>query len=231
MADKDVAIRKRQQIEKAGRTMFIWVATAAAVVGIAAVLAVSLFQRLVFNQKVINAKNETIAVLRDNNTVVNDLKDNVRVLNTNSALLNTDRSENSEPISVVLDALPSQPNSSALGASLQQKLLNVEGVVIESLTVDPIAGVEDNIDTGDTSVSDSETGDNEIRFQFTVSTKASKVNALKEVLKRIESSIRAIDIYKLSVEQQNDSISLSVEGRAYFEPEVTVELQKESIKP
>ncbi|HRF28906.1 MAG TPA: hypothetical protein PL051_04725 [Candidatus Saccharibacteria bacterium] len=231
MADNDVALRKRQQIEKAGRTMFLWVAAAAAVVGIAAVLAISLFQRLVFNQKVLNAKNETISVLRDNNAVVNDLKDNVRVLNTNSALLNTDRSEGSEPIAVVLDALPSQPNSSALGASLQQKLLDVDGVVIEALTVTPIAGVEDTIDTGDNASTDSDTGDNEIRFQFTVSTKANKASALKEVLKRIERSIRAIDIYQLSVEQQNDSISLSVEGRAFFEPEVTVELKKESIKP
>src|SRR5690242_6343155 len=120
MAD-NVAIRKRQQIENAGKTMFLWVAISAAVVGLAGVLSASMFERIAFNQKVINAKNKTVDNLKKDNAAVDELKRNVRVRNTDQALADTPRLDGSEPISVVLDALPSNANSSALGASLQQK--------------------------------------------------------------------------------------------------------------
>ena len=51
MPDKNVALRKRQQIENANRTMFTWVAAAAAVVGISIVISVSLFQTIDFQPK------------------------------------------------------------------------------------------------------------------------------------------------------------------------------------
>ena len=225
-ADKNVAIRKRQQIENAGKVMFLWVAIAAAVVGMAAVVSVSLFQRMTFNQRVIGEKNHTIDTLKKNNALVDDLKKNIRVLNTNQALVDTPRLEGTEPLSVVLDAMPSQANSSALGASLQQKLLDVPGVSIEALTVDPISGVEDS---GDTSTTDS--GSNEITFEFIVSANADRVNALKQVLLNLQRSIRVIDVQTLNIEQQNNKITLSVDGRAFYQPETTVELKEKAVKP
>ncbi len=227
MANKDVAIRKRQQIEQAGRTMFLWVAIAALVVGMAAVLLASLYQRLVFNQKVINEKNNTASVLRENNETVQELKKNIRILNTNQALLDTSRSDDAEPLSVVLDALPSQVNTTALGASLEQRLLNVDGVKIETLGVQSIDEDSDDEDSD----SASSGGDNQISFEFTISTPAGKASALKKVLTNIEKSIRAIDITSLTIEQQSSRITLTVEGRAFYELEKQVELQEKAIRP
>lgn len=221
-------LRKRQQIENAGKSMFLWVAGAAAIVGLCAVLAVSLFERITFKQDVISAKNETVGRLEDNIKVANKLKEEVRVLNTNEALLSTPRLEDTEPLSVVLDALPSSANSSALGASLQQNLLNVSGVSVDSLTVEPIAGVENVSDDSSVSV---DSGDNTINFQFTISVASGQANQLKDVLKRLEHSIRTIDIQTVRIEQQGTKITLSAEGRAYYQPATTVELKEESKRP
>ncbi len=229
MAENTPALRKRQQIENANKTMFIWVAIAAAIVGIAAVISVSLFGRIAFRQEVINEKNKTVSTLQKNNKVADDLKKQIRILNTNQALLDTPRIAESEPLSVILDALPSTANSSALGASLQQKLLNVDGVSIDTLVVDPISGVESN---GENTVALSNAS-NVITFRFTVSTAGGNEAKMQEVLKNIERSIRVINLTSVSIEQQGGGgkITMSVEGEAYFQPASTVKLKEKSIKP
>jgi len=216
------AVRKRQQIESTNRTMFIWVAVAAAVVGVALVLCFSLFQRLTFNQRVINQKNQTVSNLQHNNSIVEELRQNSRVLNTNSALLETPRPEGAEPISVVLDALPSQANSSALGASLQKKLLT--GVTVDSLSVDPAA------DEASTSTSDSSSKEaSKITFSFTVSSDEEK--DIAGVLRNLELSVRTINVESFTVEKRTRGYSLSVKGVAYYSPAVKVELDEKKVKP
>lgn len=229
MADNAPALRKRQQIENANKMMFVWVAGAAAIVGIAAVISVSLFNQITFRQSIINEKNKTVSTLQKNNKVADDLKKQIRILNTNQALLDTPRIEGSEPLSVILDALPSTANSSALGASLQQKLLAVDSVSIDTLVVDPISGVENSgEDTGAVS-----SGNNAITFRFTVSTTGGNEAKLQQVLRNIERSIRVINLKTVSIEQQGTGgkITMSAEGEAYYQPASTVQLKEKSMKP
>ncbi len=226
--DNTQALRKRQQIENAGKNMFLWVAGAAAIFGICVVLAVSLYERIAFRQDVIGAKNDTVSNLESNIKTAETLKDQIRVLNTNEALLQTPRLDGTEPLSVILDALPSTANSSALGASLQQKLLNETGITVESLTVEPISGVEDaNEDT----TSETTSGDNIINFQFTITVASGQASQLQKALRRLEKSIRTIDLATISIEQQGSKITLSAEGQAYYQPATKVELNEKSCKP
>ena len=222
------ALRKRQQIENAGKNMFLWVAGAAAIFGICLVVALSLFERISFRQEVIGAKTDTVSNLESNVKTAESLKDEIRVLNTNQALLDTPRLDGTEPLSVILDALPSTANSSALGASLQQKLLNETGVTVESLTVEPIAGVEDDAEDSSSSTSG---GDNIINFSFTVTVGTGQASQLQNALRRLEKSIRTIDLTSLSVEQQGSKITMSAEGKAYYQPATTVELKDKSCRP
>jgi len=225
------ALRKRQQIQKAGKSMFLWVAGAAVILGICAVLALSLFERISYKQSVINEKNRTVSTLENNIKVAAKLKSGVRVLNTNQALLDTPRLEDSEPVSVILDALPSAANSSALGASLQQKLLSANGVSIEALTVDPIPGVEDldgNSDSASTTESTDDTSDH-ITFRFTVSVGSGEANLLQDMLKNIERSIRTINLTSVVIERQGSKITLRAEGSAYYQPAVTADLQNKTV--
>ncbi|MDX2776307.1 hypothetical protein PV379_02980 [Streptomyces caniscabiei] len=231
MATQETALRKRQQIAKANRTMFLWVAGASALVGIALVLSLFLLQKAWFNEKVLAEKAKTASTLTANNLAVNDLKDQIRVLNTNTSLREVMIAGEDQPVQVVLDALPSDANSSALGSSLQEKFLNDGALKIESLTVDPVAGVESQSDDSVEDASDVTEGENQITFRFTVSTDSGNASALKSLLQRLERSIRPIDISTLTVETQGDRLVLTVAGRSFYEPARTVELKEKTVKP
>lgn len=236
MPAQDTAIRKRQQIANANRMMFIWVAGVSALVGIAVVASLFLLQKAWFNEKVLGEKSKTASILVQNNKVVGELKDQVRVLNTNEALKSAMAPGESQPVQVVLDALPSDANSSALGSSLQEKFLKDEGLTIESLNVDPVAGVESQTDSNvqDASSTNSTSttatgGENQIDFRFSVST--TDPNKLKNLLQKLERSIRAIDIQSLTIETQDTRLVLTATGRAFYEPAKTVELKDKTVKP
>lgn len=232
--NQDAAIRKRQQIANANRMMFMWVAGVSVVVGIAIVASIFLVQKAWFNEKVLAEKSKTASTLVQNNNVIDELKDEIRVLNTNDALRSAMAPGEDRPIQVVLDALPAEANSSALGASLQEKFLNDPALVIESLNVDPVAGIEsqDDLNVEDASVSDAEaTGDNQINFRFSVSTDAGNPSAFKSLLQRLERSIRAINLKTLSIETQGTRLLLTVDGNAYYEPARSVELKDKTVKP
>ena len=234
MPAQDVAIRKRQQIANANRMMFTWVAVVSAIVGIALVASLFLLQKAWFNEKVLAEKGKTASTLVHNNEVIEKLKDEIRVLNTNEDLKSAMAPGESEPIQVVLDALPSEANSSALGSSLQEKFLKDPALTIESLNVDPVAGVESQSDSNvqDASADSSTSGDqNQITFRFSVSTSVNNASALKSLLQRLERSIRAIDITTLAVETQGTKLVLTVDGHAFYEPAKTVDLKNKTVKP
>ena len=67
MAKKEVALRKRQKIHKANHNIFIVVAVAAFIAGFSLVGATFLIKKIIFNQKVLSEKNNTISTLRQNN--------------------------------------------------------------------------------------------------------------------------------------------------------------------
>lgn len=237
MATQDIALRKRQQIDNANRMMFIWVAAVSVVVGIAAVISLFLLQKAWFNEKVLAVKSTTASVLTNDNQVVPALKDQIRVLNTNQALKSSMTSSESQPVQVVLDALPSDANSSALGSSLQEKFLNDPLLTVVSLNVTPVPGVESQTNSGVQSAAPATPAigpaadPNQIDFSFSVSVNASNVSALKNLLQRLESSIRAIDVTSLTVQTQNSNLLMSVQGCAFYEPAKTVQLKNETVKP
>lgn len=234
MATKEIALRKRQQIAGANRMMFMWVAGVSVVVGIAAVISLFLVQKAWFNEKVLFEKTATASALEHNNEVIDELKDEVRVLNTNEALRSSMSPGEDQPIQVVLEALPSAANSSALGASLQERFLNDPALTIETLSVDPVAGVES---LGESNVEDFSVpvggveGENQINFRFSVSTDVGNPGALKNLLQRLERSIRAVNISTLNIETQGNRLVLSVEGHAFYEPARSVELKDKTVTP
>lgn len=236
MAAQDTAIRKRQQIANANRMMFMWVAAVSAIVGIAIVVSLFLLQKAWFNEKVLAEKSKTASTLVQNNKVIGELKDEVRVLNTNEALKSSMTQGEDQPVQVVLDALPSEANSSALGSSLQEKFLSDPALTIESLNVDPVIGVESQTDanvqdaSSSSTSSSTATGDHQIAFRFSVSTDANNASALKNLLQKLERSIRAINITSLATETQGARLVLTVDGHAFYEPAKTVELKDKTVK-
>lgn len=230
MAIKNAAIRKRTQIAKANRTMFVWVAAVSVVFGFAVVGSIFLAQKIFFNEKVLAAKNNTIAILNKDNSSVSELEAQVRVLDTNQALASAKAKPTDQTIQVILDALPSDANSLALGASLQNVLLNgISGLSLQSLQVDPVAGVESLSSASSVQSAAPITNSAQPQITFRFSVKGSEA-ALKEALTRLERSIRAIDIISLTIESQGSNRLMTVEARAFYEPARTVQLKDKVIK-
>lgn len=229
---QDAALRKRTQIAKANRTMFVWIAGASALVGFAVVVAIFLGQKVIFNERVLAAKGKTVATLQADIAQVPQLEDQVRVLNTNSALSSIKVASDEQPVQVILDALPSDANSSALGASLQNVLLaGIGGLSISSLQVTPVAGVEDlssNSSTTTTSDITSSTDQNAISFHAVLL--GSQAN-FQQALQNIEKSIRVIDITRLEITSSGSQLTMTIDGNGFYEPATTLQLQKEPIKP
>jgi hypothetical protein len=231
MQQKNVAIRKRTQIMLANRTMFFWVAGVSVLFGFALVATIFLTNMMIFNEKVLSEKNKTIQILKDDNNNIQSLESQIRVLDTNQALIDSKANPDDQAIQVILDALPSDANSLALCSSIQQKLLSgIKNLTINSIQPDQITGVgSSNSDSSvvDASSSSSNSG-NEISFHFSVTGDEA---ALKKVLSNIERSIRTIDITSLKIDGQDNGIGvMSVQGRAFYEPARVVQLKDKTIR-
>jgi len=231
MDSKDPALRKRTQITKANRTMFLWVAGVSVILGFASVGSIFLVQKLLFNERVLAEKVATTEVLKKNIANISELEAQVRVLDSNSALLSSKAATEDQTLQVILDALPSDANSLALGASLQNKLLaGIDGLVLQSLQVTPVAGVEtlgvESAVEDASAPAGSESG-GEILFRFSVTGSDA---ALRQTLERLERSIRAIDVLSLAIESQGSSRVLSVEARAFYEPARVVQLTDKVVR-
>lgn len=225
------ALRKRQQITRANQTMFLVIAGVSVIVGFSIVLVIFLGQKIWFNEKVLIEKNNTIATLEKNINAVPELKENVSLLNTNEALRSTRLKESDPAIQSVLDALPADANSTAMAASLQNKLLNnVPGVTLESLKVEPVSGIETD-QTAETITTSGSTSTNAIGFSFSVSTANTTQDSLRQVLTRIEKSIRPFNITTLNVEGQGNRIVMTATGVGYYMPAQKLQLTDKVVRP
>jgi len=228
MKQDTVALRKRTQIAQASKTMFIWIAIASALVGTAVVVSIFLFQKLAYNEKVLSAKQETVSNLNHNLSVVDKLKTDVQALDANSALASVKANPTDQALQVVLDALPSDANSPALGASLQNRLLaNIEGnFSLESLQVTPVEGVE-VLSAGTTlDASEATVANNQISFNFSV---RGDQSALRQVLQNLERSIRTLVVTHVTIETQAESVTLTVEGHGFYQPAKSIELKEVTV--
>lgn len=225
----DVAIRKRSQIAKASRAMFIWIALASALVGTAGVVSVFLIQKILYTEQVLSVKQQTVSTLDNNLAVIDDLKAEIQALDANSALLSVKANESDDALQVVLDALPSDANSLALGASLQNKLLTgISGnYSLESLQVVPVDGVETLSGGSTVDASEETSANNQIAFSFSVK---GDQQALKQVLQNLERSIRTIVVTHLSIDTQGGDLVMEVSGHGFYQPVTTVELKETPVK-
>lgn len=227
---KESSIRKRQQIFKANRMMFLWVAMASAVIGFALVISISLMQRIIYNQKVIGEKNKTYSILANNNKKVSQLEDQIKTINYSSDVLKKLRAKDSDdPIQVVLDALPSDSNRLALGSSLQNVLLaNIPGSSLESMKVESTA------EAGSVKKSTATTGtveNNSLDVTFTLKINSGSEDSIREMLTRLEKSIRTFKVTNVKIEYSLDKMNVTVTAKAYYEPAKVVELTEKVVKP
>lgn len=208
------SMKKRQIIASSNRTMFIWVAIMSAVVGICVVVGYFLIQQIGYKAKVTARLDTTLSTLRENNKNAQVLLENVRVLETNDALNSAKAQPSEKALQVILDALPADANTLALGASLQQNLLvGIDGITVDSLSV--------------SSTDDGTAVEGQIPFTLTV--RASDANALRDLLRKLERSIRIIDIDSFSLEKGEKDYSMSIQAHAYYQVAKQIQLTQKVV--
>lgn len=209
------------QVQRANRRMFLWVAGASVVVGACLVVSLVIGQRIIFMNKVIAAKVKTEKTLKGNIAAIPQLRDNIRVMDTNDNLKSVRINDTDRPIQSVLDALPADANDTALGSSLATKIVGaIPGVTLESITIDPV-GDEPEVDGA---------GLGEMKFTMAVSVGANNMDAFRQLLLRTEKSIRVFEFTGVSIESTGTRQVMTLTGRAFYAPPQTVQLQDKVVR-
>ena len=243
---KDVAIKKYNAIAKANRMMFGAVALASVVAGAAVVGMSFLIQDINFNAKVISKQDETLNNIKKSVESVegsDGLKAKIKVLQTDQNLLASRASDEDNALRVILDALPSDANATAVAASLSEKILKIDNLTVESMTVEPVVETADSsttsTSTSTTSSSTTSSSDPQgaealsaklktVKFSFNVTSSSAEV--LNEVLLRMERSIRTFKVESFKFERGKESISLNISGVAYYLPIDSLSLTSTTVK-
>lgn len=215
------AVRKRQQIQTANKTMFLWIAGAAVALAMAVVGGQLLVRESLFNGKIISEKGKTLETLDDNIAAVEGLKTEVNKLTANSDLSRLKTADNDTALQVIIDALPTADDRTALGASLQQVILARSGVTIDSISVTE-SGVQEEVITGDASTP------SEITFSFTI---IGDYDRIRSALRDIERSIRPINIENIEVQGTAQSLQATISAKTYYLPPKTVQLGSKEVQP
>jgi heme exporter protein D len=224
-------LKKRQQIEKAGRSMFVWVAVAAVAVSICVVTVQFLFQQWSYNNRVLDAKYKAADTLSKNIDNAKKLQDAVNALVSNDSLASVKTNPEDPNTKSVLDALPSKFDATALATSLQQAILSRSGVTIEGIEVpsdpgSPGAGASTS-QTTSTSPTATTATPQEMKFTVTVSGSFDKIRSMMLDLER---TIRPIKVTDITLNGDDAAMTATVTGVTYYQPSKSAEIKQEVVK-
>lgn len=214
-------LKKRQQIELAGKAVFIWVAIAAVAVSLAIVALQFLYQQWSFNNTVLDAKNKASSTLRQNVAAADKLKQNVNQLVGDTNLASIRAAGSDSNLQVVLDALPSRADVTALATSVQQVIAPHSGVSLESITVPTEAEDSSTVST-DTTV-----GPIEQKFTVVVTGSYDKIHSFVQDL---EKTIRPMKVVAMTLNGTDNSLRSSIDVITYYQPSKTVNITKKVIR-
>lgn len=214
-------LKKRQQIEVAGRTMFLWVAIAAVAVSLCIATGQFLFNKWDYNNKILSKKYTASQTLANNISNAETLKEEVNNLAANQDLASIKSDPDDPNTKSVLDALPTSLDTAALATSLQQVILNRSGVSVESISVPP------DVDAGGMAATDTPKGPQEIKFSFAVTGTYDKIRALMTDLNR---TVRPMKLLSLTLNGSDSNLRAAFDVVTYYQPAQTVKLGEEIVK-
>lgn len=225
---KLTGIRKREQIGKSNRVMFMTIVIASIVVAIALVIGQFVLKQFIFNNRIIAAKVEAMGTLDANIENADKLKNEINKLVTNKELSSvsqsTDDVASNKNLRVILDALPSENDPSALTASFQHAILNRSGVTINSLKVDDqFSAVVDNAGSAGTH-------DSTVSVSFSMEIDGS-YSQIRNAINDIEKVIRPLQIDSIGIMGSDNNLRAAITGKTYYLPAKSVNVTMETMKP
>jgi len=218
-------LKKRQQIQQANKTVFIWVTIASALVAIAIVMTQFLYKEFMFNARVIAAKQTTNARLKSNLEAYQPLKEEVGKLLADKDLTRLRVRPEDTALQTIIDAMPTYDDRVAFATSLQRVVLVKSGVGINVLAVQEGAIGRDGVPLaaiGTTSYIATE-------MPFTV-TFGGSYGQLYKAFQDMQHSIRPISVNNIKLSGSGDILRVDVQAVTYYASPRSIQLLKESIK-
>ncbi|HWZ65533.1 MAG TPA: type 4a pilus biogenesis protein PilO [Patescibacteria group bacterium] len=214
---KRTGLKKRQQIEHANRRVFLWVAIASVALSFLLVLTQFFYQKWAYNNRVIDAKTKTSNTLTQNLSNATALRQNINALVGNQDLASVKTNPADSNLKIVLDALPSRLDTTALATSLQA-ITSLSGVAIENIDV-PGSPSQDASQTSSSPI--------EQKFSIVVTGTYDKIRGMVVDLER---SIRPIKITNLQLTGSDTSLRAAIDGVTYYQASKTVTISQKVIK-
>lgn len=215
-------LKKRQQITAANRMVFAWIIAASLVIGICGVFAQFLIRQLAFNNKIYSTLATTSKTLDKNIEAYDGLKSSVVKLVADVNLTALQKGKDSSALQVIIDALPTEENRSALATSMQNEVLGPAGVSINSFSVtDTAAGTVSGGTVQGTDASSFE-------FAFSI---AGSYAQVQQAIKNIERSIRPITITSVDIQGTADKLEVTIGAVTYYQPSKEIQLKDQEVKP
>jgi hypothetical protein len=217
--------KKHIQIDKANQKVLIVTGVAAFVVVFSLVASQALFSQLMYQNKIISAKKQALSQLKDNRKAVGTLTDSYGTFVQSSPNIIGGSAfgvgpKDGDNAKLILDALPSKYDFPALATSIEKILVGQNAGIVN------ITGTDDEVAQGAAQSSDVP---KPVAVPFEVATKGN-YQTIQNVTKAFESSIRPIQLQKISLTGNNADLTLNATAQTFFQPEKTFSVKKESIK-
>lgn len=205
---KSQQLSKREQVAKAGSTVFVAVAISAVIVMFSIMSMRFLWQQKSYNSRVIGAKTEARDQLSEN-------LENIDKLSQQFGELNTSQTTNAKTI---LHALPPTYDYAALASS------------VDALA--SLSGVSSNTNIGeDTSESaiDFATTSQPVEIPLNLDVSGS-YDAIREYIANLEKSIRPIHIQSMTYSGSNSDLQVLIEAKTYYQPARSLDVERMNLQ-
>lgn len=214
-------VRKRQAINKASKTMLIWVGAASVAVSFLLVASQYIYGQFVYNNKVISAKDKAINQLNENLKNIETLKSAFGPLDAG-----TNPYVNSTKI---LAALPRELDTSAFGSSLQKVIGPRSGITLESVKIEESDASLIANDIGSQAALDvnAVVEPQEIKATLTV---AGSYEQLSKFIKDVEATIRPIRLATMNVSGSDTNTRAIIEMTTFYQPTKGVKIVTEDLR-
>lgn len=218
-APKATGLKKRQAIDKASRTMLLWIIAASVGVSFFLVGAQFLYSQFMYNNAVYAKKTEAVSTLDQNLVNIGELKNAFGPLDagTNPYVNSTK----------VLNALPRELDTSAFGSSLQQVIAPRSGVTLDSVDIQGAEESAESLDGEDAATTTSaDPTPQEIKVTVTV---VGSYDQLTAFIRDLELTIRPVKINTMSVTGSDANTRATLELTTYYQPSKGVIIEEEEL--
>lgn len=213
-------VKKRQQIQQANKTVFIWVSIAAVVVTIAIVLAQFMVKQFIFNNQILGYESTAADNLKASIDAYEPLKKSVANLTANQDLTVLRVSPSDNAVQVVIDAMPTVDDRIALAASLQQVILARSGAKIDGFSFMQSANT--------TTVATANTSYQEITFGVQAT---GPYDTIRKLLDDIHHSLRPISVTSLKLSGASSNMQVQIQATTYYALPRTADIKTKTITP